>query len=159
MYNHPFLLAEVQETLAVTEEASKKVLTGTEKMNSTEITAMTIVGLCVVFSALLILVIFLYCSGAVFKKAGGKKTAAPVKAAPAQPAAPRQPKPQPKAAPAPAAAEDDGEVIAAIMAAIAAMGSMDGKEYRLRSVRQVTRRGSGRTVWAQAGLNDATRPF
>ena len=34
-----------------------------------------------------------------------------------------------------------------------------GKQYQLRSVKQVTRGGSGRSVWAQAGLSDATRPF
>jgi len=157
MFTHPFLLAEAQESLAAAENASQKVLQGTEKMNGTQIAAMTIVGLCVVFAALLILVIFLYCSGAVFKKAGKQKKPEPVRTVPVKPAA-QQPKPQPKAAAAPAA-EDDGEIIAAIMAAIAAMGAADGKTYRLRSVRQVTRRGSGRSVWAQAGLNDATRPF
>ena len=52
----------------------------------------------------------------------------------------------------------DAEVIAAIMAAIAAMGAAVGKQYRLRSVKQVTRRG-GRSVWAQAGIQDVTQPF
>ncbi|MBQ8921209.1 MAG: OadG family protein [Oscillospiraceae bacterium] len=158
MYIHPFLLAEVQEQLPATEEVRQKMLQGTEKMSGTEITAMTIVGLAVVFAALLILVIFLYCSGTVFKKTGKQKKSEPAKAAPAKPAS-QQPKQQPKAAQAPAAAEDDGEIIAAIMAAIAAMGAADGKAYRLRSVRQVTRGGSGRSVWAQAGLHDATKPF
>lgn len=137
-----------------------KVLRGTEKMNGTEIVSMTIIGLLVVFCALLLLVLFLYCSGSLFKKMnpGAKKPAAEKKApAPAKPA----PKPAPKAAPAPAAApaEDDTEVVAVIMAAIAAMGAADGKQYAVRSVRQVTRGGSGRNIWAQAGLSDATRPF
>ena len=45
------------------------------------------------------------------------------------------------------------------MAAISAMGAAEGKQYQLRSVRQVSRGGSGRSVWAQAGVLDATRPF
>ena len=158
MFTHPILMAEVQEQLAEAAETGGKMLHGTEKMSNTQIAAMTIVGLAVVFSALLMLVIFLYCSGAVFKKTGKQKKAAPAKPAPA--VKPAVPKSQPKAAPVSAAAAgDDGEIIAAIMAAIAAMGAEDGKTYRLRSVRQVTRGGSGRSVWAQAGLNDATRPF
>ncbi|MBR6107344.1 MAG: OadG family protein [Oscillospiraceae bacterium] len=129
-------------------------------MDGTQIAAMTIVGLAVVFSALLILVIFLYLSGGIFKSAGKQKKSAPEKAAPAKPAPAAKPAAvrQPPKAPAPAAA-DDSEVIAVIMAAIAAMGAADGKQYKLHSVRQVTRRGSGRSVWAQAGLNDATKPF
>ena len=141
-----------------------KVLKGTEKMNGTQIVSMTVIGLLVVFAALLLLVLFLYCSGSIFRKVQpGKKQPAPQKKAPA-PAKPQQ-KPAPKAAPAaPAAkaaesAEDDSEVVAVIMAAIAAMSAADGKQYAVRSVRQVTRGGSGRSVWAQAGLSDLTRPF
>lgn len=141
-----------------------KVLKGTEKMNGTQIVSMTVIGLLVVFAALLLLVLFLYCSGSIFRKVQpGKKQPAPQKKAPA-PVKPQQ-KPAPKAAPAaPAAkaaasAEDDSEVVAVIMAAIAAMSAADGKQYAVRSVRQVTRGGSGRSVWAQAGLSDLTRPF
>lgn len=143
-----------------------KVLRGSEKLSGTEIASMTLIGLAVVFVALLVLVIFLYATGGIFKKQSGKpKKAAPQKAAapkPASPkAAPAAPKKEasPAAAPAPAADTDDSEVIAVIMAAIAAMGAADGKKYRLRSVKQVTRGGSGRSVWAQAGISDATRPF
>ena len=138
-----------------------KVLKGTEKMNGTQIVSMTVIGLLVVFAALLLLVLFLYCSGSIFRKVQpGKKQPAPQKKAPA-PAKPQQ-KPAPKAAPAAkaaASAEDDSEVVAVIMAAIAAMSAADGKQYAVRSVRQVTRGGSGRSVWAQAGLSDLTRPF
>ena len=141
-----------------------KVLKGTEKMNGTQIVSMTVIGLLVVFAALLLLVLFLYCSGSIFRKVQpGKKQPAPQKKAPA-PVKPQQ-KPAPKAAPAaPAAkaaasAEDDSEVVAVIMAAIAAMSAADGKQYAVRSVRQVTRGGSGRSIWAQAGLSDLTRPF
>ena len=141
-----------------------KVLKGTEKMNGTQIVSMTVIGLLVVFAALLLLVLFLYCSGSIFRKVQpGKKQPAPQKKAPAP--VKSQPKPAPKAAPAAkaakaaASAEDDSEVVAVIMAAIAAMSAADGKQYAVRSVRQVTRGGSGRSVWAQAGLSDLTRPF
>ncbi len=141
-----------------------KVLKGTEKMNGTQIVSMTVIGLLVVFAALLLLVLFLYCSGSIFRKVQpGKKQPAPQKKAPAP--VKSQPKPAPKAAPAAkaakaaASAEDDSEVVAVIMAAIAAMSAADGKQYAVRSVRQVTRGGSGRSIWAQAGLSDLTRPF
>ncbi len=136
-----------------------KVLKGTEKLDGTQITAMTIIGLSVVFFALLILVVFLYTSGSFFKaaKPGEKKAAETKKAAPAAPAAakPAAPKAALQAA---APAEDDSEVVAVIMAAIAAMGTADGKQYRIKSVRPVSG-GSGRSAWAQAGIAELTRPF
>ena len=138
-----------------------KVLRGTEKMTGTEIVSMTIIGLAVVFAALLLLVLFLYCSGSLFKKmdAGSKKKEAVKKApASAKPAPKPAAKAQPKA-PAAAPAEDDSEIVAVIMAAVAAMGAADGKQYAVRSVHPVTRGGAGRNIWAQAGLSDATRPF
>ncbi len=149
MFSYPVMLAD-------------KILRGTEQLNGTQIISMTIIGLLVVFFALLILVVFLYCSGSIFKKSSnGTKKNAPKKdapkAAPTKTPAPAAKAAVPKAA-APAA-EDDAEVIAVIMAAISAMGAAEGKQYQLRSVRQVTRGGSGRSVWAQAGVMDATRPF
>ena len=140
-----------------------KVLHGTEKLDGTQIVSMTIIGLLVVFCALLILVVFLCVSGGIFKKAsGGSQKAAPKKDAPKPAPAAKAPAPAAKAAvpkaSAPASGEDE-EIIAVIMAAISAMGAAEGKQYQLRSVRQVTRGGSGRSVWAQAGVLDATRPF
>ncbi|MCR5305895.1 MAG: OadG family protein [Oscillospiraceae bacterium] len=140
---------------------AEKVLRGTEKLGGSQIFAMTMIGLAVVFSALLILVIYLCCSGSIFKKTGGQKKSAPAKAAPAAkpvPAKPAPAAPAARTAPAAPAGEDDSEVIAVIMAAISAMGAAEGKTYQLRSVRPVSR-GSGRSAWAQAGLSDATRPF
>ena len=145
MFSYPVMLAD-------------KVLHGTEKLTGTEIVSMTLIGLLVVFFALLILVAFLYCSGGFFKKTAAAPKAAPKKEAPK--AAPAK-APVKAAVPKPAApaAEDDSEVIAVIMAAISAMGAAEGKQYQLRSVRQVSRGVSGRSVWAQAGVLDATRPF
>ena len=168
MLTYPTLFAETSGQLLdeIAEQVTtqpEKILQGTEKMDGTQIAAMTVVGLAVVFAALLILVIFLYLSGGIFKSAGKKKPSEPAKTAPAKPAPAAKPaaaKQPPKAVhSAPPAAEDDSEVVAVIMAAIAAMGAADGKQYKLHSVRQVTRRGSGRSVWAQAGITDATRPF
>ena len=143
-----------------------KVLHGTEKLDGTQIVSMTIIGLLVVFCALLILVVFLCVSGGIFKKAsGGSQKAAPKKDAPKPAPAAKAPAPAAKAAvpkasaPAAPASGEDEEIIAVIMAAISAMGAAEGKQYQLRSVRQVTRGGSGRSVWAQAGVLEATRPF
>ena len=137
-----------------------KVLKGTEKLDGTQITAMTIIGLSVVFFALLILVVFLYTSGSFFKaaKPGEKKAAETKKAAPAAPAAAKPAAPKAAAPAAAVSAEDDSEVVAVIMAAIAAMGTADGKQYRIKSVRPVLG-GSGRSAWAQAGIAELTRPF
>lgn len=155
MYISPVILAE-------------KVLKGTEKLTGTEIVSMTLIGLAVVFCALLVLVVFLYCSGSIFKKNDAKQPAtkkavppapAKKKSAEAKKSAPAKKTAPAKPAAASAAAGEDEEVIAVIMAAIAAMGAAEGKQYALRSVRQVTRGGSGRSVWAQAGIMDATRPF
>ena len=140
-----------------------KVLRGTEKLDGTQITAMTIIGLSVVFFALLILVIFLYTSGSFFKaaKPGEKKAAETKKTAPAANAAPKPAAakaPAAKAAAPAAAAEDESEVIAVIMAAISAMSAAEGKQYRIKLVRPVSG-GSGRSAWAQAGIAELTRPF
>ncbi len=128
-------------------------ITGT--MGGNTIAAITIIGLAVVFAGLLILILYLYLSGAVFRRSNS---------------ADHKPEPTPKARPAAqvapvkqvsksAAAEDESEVVAAIMAAIAAMGAADGKTYRVRSVKPVHRGSMGRSAWAQAGLSDNTTPF
>ena len=137
--------------------AAEKILRGTEKLTGVEIASMTFIGLAVVFSALLILVAFLYISGSIFKKKdmSAKKSAptpAPVRQAPAAKAAP--------AAKTTASGEDEDEVVAVISAVVAAMSAQDGKQYRVHSVKPAARgTGSGRSNWAQAGIQDATRPF
>ena len=107
-----------------------------------------------------LLVIFLVLSGSIFKKtiSGKQQKAAAKRSAAPQSAPPKKPEPAVKSAAPAAETGDDAEVIAAIMAAIPAMGAAEGKQYRLRSVKQVTRRG-GRSVWAQAGIQDMTQPF
>ena len=81
------------------------------------------------------------------KKKVAAKAAASKPAAPAKPAAPVQQ----AAAPAPQVEEGiPGDVVAAIMAAIHAMGN--GK-YTLKAVRR------GTNGWGKAGVNDTTAPF
>ena len=87
--------------------------------------------------------------GKIFDSMNAKKKAAKEPAAPkaaAKPAAPVQ-----QAAPAPVVEEGiPGDVVAAIMAAIHAMGN--GK-YTLKAVRR------GTNGWGKAGVNDTTAPF
>lgn len=115
----------------------------------------TITGVVLVFFILVLLMLIITLEGKIFDAIAAKKKAQAdaVKAAAkaAQPAAPVQA----AAAPAPEAPEVEegipGDVIAAIMAAIYAMGN--GK-YTLRAVRRADK-GS----WSRAGINESTNPF
>ncbi len=110
----------------------------------------TITGIVLVFMILVLLMAIITLEGKIFDSMNAKKAAA--KAAPkaaAKPAAPAKP-----AAAAPAAPQVEagipGDVVAAIMAAITAMGN--GK-YVLKAVRR------GNNNWGKAGVNDTTAPF
>ncbi len=110
----------------------------------------TITGIVLVFMILVLLMAIITMEGKIFDSMNAKKAAA--KAAPkaaAKPAAPAKP-----AAAAPAAPQVEagipGDVVAAIMAAITAMGN--GK-YVLKAVRR------GNNNWGKAGVNDTTAPF
>lgn len=110
----------------------------------------TLSGMVLVFAILVLLMAIIMLEGKIFDSMDQKKAAA--KAAPkaAAPAA------KPVAAQAPAApapqveAGIPGDVVAAIMAAIHAMGN--GK-YVLKAVRR------GNNGWGKAGVNDTTAPF
>ena len=103
----------------------------------------TLTGIVLVFLILILLMAIITLEGKIFDSMDAKKKAASVKpAAAAQPAA---------AAPAPQVEEGiPGDVVAAIMAAIHAMGN--GK-YTLRAVRR------SKNGWGNAGVNDTTAPF
>lgn len=108
----------------------------------------TITGIVLVFAILVLLMAIVTLEGKIFDGMNVKKAA--VKAVPkapeAKPAAPVQ-----QAAPAPVVEEGiPGDVVAAIMAAIHAMGN--GK-YTLKAVRR------SRNGWSKAGVNDTTAPF
>ena len=110
----------------------------------------TITGIVLVFLILILLMAIITLEGKIFDSMNAKKKAAKeaAKAPAAQPAAPVQ---QAAAAPAPQVEEGiPGDVIAAIMAAIHAMGN--GK-YTLKTVRR------SKNGWGNAGVNDTTAPF
>ena len=109
----------------------------------------TITGIVLVFAILVLLMAIVTLEGKIFDGMNVKKaaaTAAVPKAPEAKPTAPVQ-----QAAPAPVVEEGiPGDVVAAIMAAIHAMGN--GK-YTLKAVRR------SRNGWSKAGVNDTTAPF
>ena len=110
----------------------------------------TITGIVLVFLILILLMAIITLEGKIFDSMNAKKKAAKeaAKAPAVQPAAPVQ---QAAAAPAPQVEEGiPGDVIAAIMAAIHAMGY--GK-YTLKAVRR------SKNGWGNAGVNDTTAPF
>ena len=110
----------------------------------------TITGIVLVFLILILLMAIITLEGKIFDSMNAKKKAAKeaAQAPAAQPAAPVQ---QAAAAPAPQVEEGiPGDVIAAIMAAIHAMGN--GK-YTLKAVRR------SKNGWGNAGVNDTTAPF
>ena len=112
----------------------------------------TITGIVLVFAILVLLMAIITLEGKIFDAMNGKKAAA--KAAPKAAAKPAAPAAKPAAAQAPAAPQVEqgipGDVVAAIMAAIHAMGN--GK-YVLKAVRR------GKSGWGKAGVNDTTAPF
>lgn len=110
----------------------------------------TITGIVLVFLILILLMAIITLEGKIFDSMNAKKKAAKeaAKDPAVQPAAPVQ---QAAAAPAPQVEEGiPGDVIAAIMAAIHAMGN--GK-YTLKAVRR------SKNGWGNAGVNDTTAPF
>lgn len=113
----------------------------------------TITGIVLVFLILVLLMAIITLEGKIFDSMNAKKKAAKeaAKAPAAQPAAPVQQAAAAAAAPAPQVEEGiPGDVIAAIMAAIHAMGN--GK-YTLKAVRR------SKNGWGNAGVNDTTAPF
>ena len=109
----------------------------------------TITGIVLVFLILILLMAIITLEGKIFDSMGTKKKAA--KAAAQAPAAKPAAAPVQQVAPAPQVEEGiPGDVVAAIMAAIHAMGN--GK-YTLKAVRR------SKNGWGNAGVNDTTAPF
>ena len=118
-------------------------------MNLGSDVVITITGIVLVFAILVLLMLIITLEGKIFDGMNAKKAAAKV-AAPKAPAAKAAPVQQ-AAAPAPVVEEGiPGDVVAAIMAAIHAMGN--GK-YTLKAVRRAA------NGWSKAGVNDTTAPF
>lgn len=115
----------------------------------------TISGMVLVFLILILLMLIIMLEGKAFQSLSDRKRpaapAAPKPAAPA-PGPAVQKAEAPAAQPAPEVEQGiPGDVIAAIAAAICAMGN--GK-YTLRAVRRADRGG-----WSKAGVSDTTSPF
>ena len=112
-------------------------------MNLGSDVVITITGIVLVFAILVLLMLIIMLEGKIFDGMAAKKKAAK------EPAAPKAAAQQ--AAPAPVVEEGiPGDVVAAIMAAIHAMGN--GK-YTLKAVRRAA------NGWSKAGVNDTTAPF
>ena len=118
-------------------------------MNLGSDVVITITGIVLVFAILVLLMAIITLEGKIFDGMNARKAAA--KAAPKAPAAKPAAPGQQAAAPAPVVEEGiPGDVVAAIMAAIHAMGN--GK-YTLKAVRR------SKNGWGKAGVNDTTAPF
>ena len=111
----------------------------------------TLTGIVLVFLILVLLMAIITLEGKIFDSLGAKKAAKKAEQAAKAPAAKPAAPVQQAAAPAPQVEEGiPGDVVAAIMAAIHAMGN--GK-YTLRAVRR------SKNGWGNAGVNDTTAPF
>lgn len=100
-----------------------------------------LVGLGIVFIALVVIILILTLQALIFKNVGKGKKAEKKAAAPA-------PAPAPVQAAAPA--EDDAE-IAAVIAAVVAMMSESGNGLKIRSIRRV---GKNNTGWNESGRQE-----
>lgn len=126
------------------------------QMDMSYVFAVVITGLVVVFIGLILLILFITAIGKIFEASSQKKKAKettvvrsePVKAA-VQADEDYDDEPE---------LTDDGEVIAAIAAAVAMMAEADGKIYRISSVRPARKVQSG-NAWAMAGIRENTNPF
>lgn len=106
-----------------------------------------LIGLCVVFAALLLLTIIFWVFGVVAR--GKEQDSLPTP----------QIVPQPVKAPATTPVIEDGipeEVVAVIAAAVAAMSDGETK-YTIRRI--ASARTNARPVWAAAGIAENTQPF
>ena len=118
-------------------------------MNLGSDVVITITGIVLVFAILVLLMAIITLEGKIFDGMNARKAAA--KAAPKAPAAKPAAPVQQAAAPAPVVEDGiPGDVVAAIMAAIHAMGN--GK-YTLKAVRR------SKNGWGKAGVNVTTAPF
>ena len=110
-------------------------------------------GLVVVFIALILLILLLTLFRNIFGSVGHKEGEKPA------PKPVRAPAPAAPAKPAPVILSDDeGEVAAAIIAALAVILAEEGagKTYAVRSIKRVR---TGRSAWGAAGLTENVRPF
>lgn len=127
------------------------IIQGT-KMNPVEAGALlTVCGVAIVFLVLVVLIVAII----IFGKVVGAATGKVAKEKPAK-VVPVAPKAAPVAAPV-VNAQDDGELIAVIAAAVDAMYAGSGKKAIIRNIRPAST--GGRSAWATAGLMQNVRSF
>lgn len=130
---------------------SKASISGFDKPDSSQVTAVVITGLAVVFLSLVILIAFVWLFGKIFTRKKKNKAEVQNKSEPQKPVVSASAAPQIKSG-------ESEEVIAVIAAAVAAMGAAEGRSYRLRSVKAVKNKPS-RSAWSMAGIQNDTTPF
>lgn len=132
------------------------------KMEGSYVASVVLTGLAVVFLALLLLIFVFKLFGLIFSRKPKPKKVKKAKAVKQEQEVKQNTLPAVAAKVEESAItppENDGiseEIIAIISAAIAAISASSGKKLKLLSVKAS---GSSRKLWAQAGLNDNTRPF
>lgn len=121
-----------------------------------EVWAVVFTGIAITFIGLIVLILF--CSALSLLMKRGNSTAKPV-AIPAAPA-PAAVKAAPAAPALSVSQSDDDEVVAAIMAAVSAMGANDQVEYIVTGIRRLPSASTNnRPAWGQAGIRDNTSGF
>lgn len=131
------------------------------QMSLSQMIAVMLTGMVVVFLALILLIVIISLLGKVFDNYNNKKKN---EVATVKNTAPVKPVSVPKAEPVPVPVieqsnEDEDEIIAVISSAVAMMSLADGKNYRVKSVKAINGVSSGRPAWSMAGLRENTRPF
>ena len=154
MYGNLFIAPEILGKSTISPDTSN--------LGAGTVASVVITGICVVFIALILLILFVSIYGKIFV-AINKKSAEKAKAAKAAEEAAKAKKAEEtaKSQPAPAAAPvvEDGieeETVAVIMAAVAAMEAGSGKKLVLKSVKTAKPQ---RPAWSTAGIMENTRPF
>lgn len=103
----------------------------------------TVVGLCIVFSVLLILMLVLMGMKVIFYKPANKEESTKMISDPKRAALPKAEEPKTDA--------DEGELIAILTAAVAASLNTSTYNLKIKSYRRV---GNASPSWNKAGLND-----
>ncbi len=119
-------------------------------MEPSYVLAVVLTGMTVVFAGLIILIVFISATGKIFQSLNKSKKEIKTE----------KPIEQIEEVQEVAETVNDGEIIAAISAAISMMAEADGTVYRIKSVKPVQqKRISSGNAWAMAGLRENTNPF
>lgn len=133
------------------------------QMSISQMVAVMLTGMVVVFLALVILIFIISMLGKFFESMNNSKKDEIVLAKTTPTTTPvAKSIPTTKAEPIEAVTQsnvDEDEIIAVISSAVAMMSLADGKNYRVKSVKAINGVTSGRPAWSMAGLRENTRPF